>query len=263
MAPADGAGLAVAAGVPAAAGVAPAGAGAPVDAGGLTPGTPGLAGGRTAPFGTPGFPLRLTPGMGGLPGGSVPFAQICSATRRSIFWPTTRMYRNKADACGPTVFTSPLALATSAIMLMTVVRFAPGGAGPGSFLPGTGGLGGTTVGFTPGAGTGGRTGGRTAPPIGGRTIPGIPGLVPAAAAALAAAAFCACCLFLFTTQAERTSTAPAAPRSCSLSTMSVVRWPKVCWSRTRVVPSHTNGRGLPAASFLSMIDFDRNSGVTG
>lgn len=105
----------------------------------------------------------------------------------------------------------------------------------------------------PGLGGGGR-----APGAPGRT--GMPGFAPAA---LAAAAFCACCLFLFTTHADSTSTAPAAPSNCSLSTMSEVRWPKVVWSRMRFVPSHTNGSGLPAESVLSMTDLARSAGVTG
>lgn len=40
------------------------------------------------------------------------------------------MYLNKAEALGPTILTSPFAFATSAIMEMTRVRLAPGGAGP-------------------------------------------------------------------------------------------------------------------------------------
>lgn len=40
------------------------------------------------------------------------------------------MYLKRADAFGPTILTSPFALATSAIIEMTRVRLAPGGAGP-------------------------------------------------------------------------------------------------------------------------------------
>jgi len=52
------------------------------------------------------------------------------------------MYRSRADACGPTILTSPFALATSAIIEITLVSPAPGGAGP------------TTLGFGAGAGAG-------------------------------------------------------------------------------------------------------------
>ena len=44
--------------------------------------------------------------------------------------PTTLIYLKRAEALGPTILTSLLALATSAIMEMTRVRLAPGGAGP-------------------------------------------------------------------------------------------------------------------------------------
>ena len=48
------------------------------------------------------------------------------------------MYRSKAEACGPTTLTSPLALATSAIIEITLVSPAPGGAGPTTFCFGAG-----------------------------------------------------------------------------------------------------------------------------
>ena len=48
------------------------------------------------------------------------------------------MYRSKAEACGPTILTSPLALATSAIIEITLVSPAPGGAGPTTFGFGAG-----------------------------------------------------------------------------------------------------------------------------
>lgn len=82
--------------------------------------------GLAPPGGTPFFAGR---------GGTIPVAQILSATLRSMSTPTTLMYRNNALAFGPTVLTSPLALATSAIIPMTFVRLAPGGAGPGNGFP--------------------------------------------------------------------------------------------------------------------------------
>lgn len=63
------------------------------------------------------------------------------------------MYRRSADACGPTILTSPFALATSAIIEMTLVSPAPGGAGPTTFGFGAGvGFAGVVVGAVAGAG---------------------------------------------------------------------------------------------------------------
>lgn len=87
-----------------------------------------LAGAAPAGLGCAG--LLCTPGFFGGKGGTIPVAQIRSAIFKSISTPTIRIYRNKAEACGPTILTSPLALATSAIIEMTFVKVAPGGAGP-------------------------------------------------------------------------------------------------------------------------------------
>lgn len=96
----------------------------------------GLVPGLTAPFAVP-APAVL--GLGGTffggKGGTTPVAQILSATLRSISTPTTLIYLNRALALGPTVLTSPLALATAAIIPITLVKLVPGGAGPGIGLP--------------------------------------------------------------------------------------------------------------------------------